>query len=180
MLFVETNIFHYIISVFSRICSIFKKPYASNYFCFKILDTSPFILSNIHYHAGLNLLNFLEKNKTKIFQLKNDYYQNLNVSKEFDKLKKHYSKIVSRWYCKSKNGENIYKKKIIGSKCSGNYKTQNQTIRGSWIDKSKVSSSIKGEITASKISSVYHYYKNNRKLSKNITGCTDYRTATSL
>ena len=180
MLFVETNIFHYIISVFSRICSIFKKPYASNYFCFKILDTSPFILSNIHYHAGLNLLNFLEKNKTKIFQLKNDYYQNLNVSKEFDKLKKHYAKIVSRLYCKIKNGENIYKKKIIGSKCSGSYKTQNQTIRGSWIDKSKVSSSIKGEITASKISSVYHYYKNNRKLSKNITICLSEKILAKL
>jgi len=61
MLFVETNIFQYILFTFSIICNSFKKPFASNFIILKIFDTSPFILNNIHYNGGINIMNFLEK-----------------------------------------------------------------------------------------------------------------------
>ena len=68
MLFVESNIFHYILFTISRICKAFNKPSASNWIILKIFETSPFIFNNVHYHAGVNLFTFLDRNKIKMIK----------------------------------------------------------------------------------------------------------------
>ena len=66
MLFVETNIFQYILFNIVNICETFHKPCASNWITFNIFNTSPFLLSNVHYPAGNILLNFFDKNKNNM------------------------------------------------------------------------------------------------------------------
>ena len=163
MLFVESNIFHYILYIFSYICTKFNKHFASSYIIFKIFETSPFLLKNVHHHAGLNLLNFLEKNKSKIFKFDKKIYKIQNIIKEFEKSKKYLAKIVSRLNIKDTNEKNIKTNKTSGSKYLN---SNNQTIKESNVKKSKVSSKIKNDL-ASKYSSFY----NQRKLYKNIIIC---------
>ena len=165
MLFVESNIFHYILYIFSLICSKFNKPFASSFIIFQIFETSPFLLKNVHYHAGLTLTNFLEKNKAKIFKFDKKIYKNKNIIKEFEKSKKYLAKIVSRLNIKSVNEKNIKTNKTIGSKYLN---SNNQTIKESNIKKSRVSSKkTKNDFTTSRYSSMNHQ----RKLYKNITIC---------
>ena len=69
MIFIETNIFQYILYTISRISNLFNKPNASNWIILKIFETSPFILGNIHYKSGLTIQTFLEKNKLKLIKI---------------------------------------------------------------------------------------------------------------
>ena len=101
MLFVETNIFQYILFTFSTLCNSFKKPFASNFIILKIFDTSPFILNNIHYNGGINKMNFLEKNKSKLNRFSKNFYNNPNLLKKYENLKNYFTKITSRLYFKS-------------------------------------------------------------------------------
>ena len=166
MLFVETNIFQYILLNISNICSNFRKPYASNWIILKIFNTSPFILNNIHYTAGINLLNFLDKNKINMKKYNKNYIENEYLIKENIKIKKYYSKYISRLYSKVLNDKNI---KDINIKYPEGYNK-----------KSIKSISIKQKNTLSKLSSYLNnnskykdsiYINKNRQLKKNITFC---------
>ena len=167
MLFVETNIFHYILYNFSIICSTFNKPCASNFFILKIFEISPFILNNVHYQAGINLLNFFEKNKTKMNKYENKFYKDLIWIKEYEKIKKKFQKIVSRLLIKNINEKKIKKinYKITDSKRTNN-STNKQTNVESILDKSKNSTNIKSDLFTSKYSNY-----NNRIMYKDITIC---------
>ena len=82
MLFIENNVFQYILFTMQRICYIFNKPFACNWINLKIFETSPFIISNVHYYSGLFLHYYLDKNKLRIS--KSDYKF---LFKEYDKKK---------------------------------------------------------------------------------------------
>ena len=82
MLFVESNIFHYILFTMSRLCNTFNKPCVSNWIILKIFETSPFIFNNIHYHSCVNLINFFDRNKTKMNKYEPNFYKNANLMKE--------------------------------------------------------------------------------------------------
>ena len=138
MIFVKTNIFYHIIFTISNICSSFHKPCASNWIILKLFNTSPFILGSIHNTAGNDLVNFLEKNKTRMNRFDKNFLQNKNIMKEYDKLKKYYIKITSRLY--SKKSQNNIKSNI------------NPTIKENTISY-KISSNLK----TSKYKSVYNY-----------------------
>ena len=66
MLFIENNIFHYILFTMERICYSFNRPYACNWIILKIFETSPFLIGNVHYNSGMFIQLFLERNKIKI------------------------------------------------------------------------------------------------------------------
>ena len=135
MLFVETNIFQNILFNISNICTAFHKPCVSNFIIFNIFNTSPFILSNVHYPAGIKLLNFFDKNKNNMRKYDKDFLQNTYFMKEYDKTKKYLTKIVSRLYVKTSNKEKM--KKINSKSCqSNNTKSiKNQTIKENNISK---------------------------------------------
>ena len=159
MLFIETNIFQNILFTYSIICKTFKKAIASNYIILRIFETSPFILSNIHFNAGTDLLNFFEKNKSKLNILDKNFYKNTNLIMEYEKLRKLFAKNISRLYFKNSN-------KITNN----NNSSKNQSIIEINIDKSKFSSNKKSDFVTSRMSSLY-FNKNNRNMYKNITLC---------
>ena len=169
MLFVESNIFHYILFTFSRICVTFNKQCASNWIILKIFETSPFIFSNIHFPAGLSLNNFFEKNKTKMNKYDPNFYKKAKTLKEFDKIKKYYAKIVSRIYNKntSKTNRRINTEKIGESLYISSIKSP--SVIESVADKSRYSSNFKKDMTTSRVSTAFH--NKNKKLYKNVTFC---------
>ena len=158
MLFIETNIFQNILFTLSTICNSFQKPCASNYIILRILETSPFIFNDIHYNAAINLLSFLEKNKSKL----NTYYKNIYDKQyflmEYEKLNKSLGKIVSRLYCKNS---------IKSSKNETNFSSKNQNVIEINFQKSKLSSNKKADFLTSKMSSIYN--NKGRSIYKNIT-----------
>ena len=166
MLFVESNIFHYILYTISQICIKFNKPCASNWIILKIFETTPFFLSNIHYYSGINLFNFLEKNKTKMNKYEPNFYKVENFKKVYERLKKYSEKIVSRLAIKNSN-KNLTKKKFDDS--NYNISFRKSLLTESVTGMSKLSSNLKKEMTTSKISSIYR--NQNRKLNKIITLC---------
>ena len=161
MLFIEINIFNQIFFTFSKICISFKKPIASSYLILKIFENSPFILNNIHYNAGLNLIHFLEKNKSKMNQYEKNFYKNPNLMKEYEKLKKLLAKIVSRLSIKYSNNNNL--DDFNSTKISN-------TNKQSTIQESNKASSynLKSDFATSKMSL---YNNKNRKMNKNIMIC---------
>ena len=169
MLFVESNIFHYILFTFSRICVTFNKPCASNWIILKIFETSPFLFSNIHFHAGLSLHNFFEKNKTKMNKYDQNFYKKAKTLKEFDKIKKYYAKIVSRIY--NKNSSKVNKRTNTENIGESLYTSSNRspTVTESVADKSRYSSNFKKDMATSRVSSAFH--AKNKKLYKNVTFC---------
>jgi hypothetical protein len=178
MLFIETSIFHYILFTFSRICFSFNKHNASNYITLKIFETSPFILPNMHLHLSLNLLNYFDKNKTKASIINKFVSKTSKSTKENEKLKKYYSKIVFRLFIKNYN-ENIHQRLNTAYKISENKNTlsiNNQTIKESIYDKSRVSSNIKRDFSTTKISNLTRF----KKLYKNITLCLSEKILKTL
>ena len=169
MLFVESNIFHYILFTISRICITFNKQCASNWIILKIFETSPFLLSNIHYPAGMSLYNFFDKNKTKMNKYDPNFYKKAKTLKEFDKIKKYYAKVISRIY--NKNATNTYKSTNTEKIGESIYTSSNRTptITESVTDKSKMSSNFKKDMTTSRVSTAFH--SRNRKLYKIVTFC---------
>ena len=87
MIFVETNIFQYTLLYISSICNNFHNYYANNWINCTIFHTSPFILGNVHYSIGLNLINFLDKNKKTIKKFDNSFSQNIYKMKEYENIK---------------------------------------------------------------------------------------------
>ena len=169
MLFVESNIFHCILFNMSRLCNTFNRPCVSNWIILKIFETSPIIFSNVHYHSGINLINFFDRNKTKMNKYEQNFYKNANLMKEFDKIKKIFVKINSRLYIKNSSNKNKRSNtKKIGD---SDYMTSNKTptISESVTDRSKISSNLKKENITSRISTAF--MNKNRKLNKIITLC---------
>ena len=174
MLFIEINIFQYILFTMQRICYIFNKPFACNWINLKIFETSPFIISNVHYYSGLFLQNYLDKNKLKINRL--DYKF---LSKEYDKAKKFYSKIFTRM--------NIKKIKIFSGKRkqinenyiddSSNYSISIKSKIENKTDKSMPSSNFKKDVLTGKLGTLY---TKNKNLNKIITLCLSEKTLENI
>jgi len=164
MLFIENNVFQYIIFTMQRICNAFNKPFASNWINLKIFETSPIIISDVHYYSGIFLQNYLDKNKLKINRLDHKF-----LLKEYDKIKKYFSKIITRMNIKNINSR---KKRLVSEQYnndSASYSTSIKIKTESKTDKSMFSSTFKRELATGKISSLY--YSKNKNLYKIITLC---------
>ena len=168
MLFVESNIFHYILFTIERICISFNRPFASNWIILKIFETSPFLLSNVHYHSAIYIHNYLERNKLKLNKAESKFLTNTALLNEYEKSKKYFSKIVPRINIKNINNKKIIAKndKNIGD---SNYSASYHNKTDSKTEKSNLSSIFKREVITSKISSSFH--NKNKNLSKIITLC---------
>ena len=163
MIFVENNVFQYILFTIQRICYNFNKPFACNWINLKIFETSPFIISNVHYYSGIFLQNYLEKNKIKVNKLEYKF-----LLKEYDKAKKYISKFIQRMSIKNINSRKqiIVKENYISDSTSFSTSIRNKTE--SKTDKSMFSSTFKREIATGKISTLY---TKNKNLNKIITLC---------
>ena len=95
MIFIENNIFHYILYTISSICNTFNKPNASNWINLKLFETSPFIIGNIHNKSGLMIQSYLEKNKLKLAKSELKYIKEASI-KEIERTKKYFSKLIPR------------------------------------------------------------------------------------
>ena len=172
MFFVETNIFQYILFTMAHISHIFHKPSANNWIILKIFDTSPFIINNVHYQAGINIINFLERNKTKMNRYDKNFLQNKNWMNEYDKLKKKLIKFFSR--LSEKNEKEKYKKE--GSLITGGdintRSIHSRSINKKTAKENTMSVKFSSNINASKYKSVYNISRN-RRLKKNITICVN-------
>ena len=172
MLFVETNIFQYILFTMAHISHIFHKPSANNWIILKIFDTSPFIINNVHYQAGINIINFLERNKTKMNGYDKNFLQNKNWMNEYDKLKKKLIKFFSR--LSEKNEKEKYKKE--GSLITGGdintRSIHSRSINKKTAKENTMSVKFSSNINTSKYKSVYNISRN-RRLKKNITICVN-------
>ena len=156
MLFVESNIFHYILFTIASICNTFNKPFACNWITLKIFETSPFLISNVHYHSGIFLQNYLDKNKLKFNKTDSKLLKNIILLKEYEKAKKYISKIISRMHVKTINNRNIKLKneKMIGE---ASYSTSYKNKTDSKTDKSNFSSTLKRDmVTIGRISTSIH------------------------
>ena len=163
MLYVEANIFQYILFTMSNICKFFHKPSASNWIILKIFDTSPFIISNIHYQAAINIYNFLIKNKKRMNKYDKTFLTNRKLLKEYEKYKKYLKKIISRLYDKNLIDKNIKENNSNIGFLSNSRSILKQTSKE--FNTNKLSSNL----NASKYKSIYS--TKNIKLNKNITIC---------
>ena len=167
MIFVENNIFQYILYTIERICALFNKPYASNWINLKIFETSPFLIDNIHYFSGVFVQNYLERNKLKINKT-DKLINNSSFVKEYEKTKKYFGKIMTRMNIKYINSKkkNVYNEKKGGDT---NHSTSNKNKNDSKTDNSLFSSTIKKEMITGRTRPSFH--NKNKNLNKNITIC---------
>ena len=166
MLFIENNIFQYILYTIDRICYTFNKPFASNWIGLKIFETSPFIISNVHYYSGIFLQNYLE---SKVKWNKSDIVKSNILSKEYDKVKKYICKMVPRMNIKNINNK---KKRLLNDNYitdTASYSTSIKNKTESKTEKSLFSSTFKREMATGKIST--SIYNKSRNLNKMITLC---------
>ena len=166
MLFIENNIFHYIVFTIERICSFFNKPFACNWIILKIFETSPFLIENVHYHSALFIQNYLEKNKLKLNKADSKFLTNASMLKEYEKNKNYFSKIVSRMKVKNVNNK-IIKTNTVKSLGDSNYSSY-RTRNDSKTEKSIFSSNFKREMATGKSTSFHYKVKN---LNKIVTLC---------
>ena len=66
MLFIENNIFQYIAFTIAQICYMFNKVNICSWIILKIFETSPFIISNIHYDCSRMIKYLFEKKNIKM------------------------------------------------------------------------------------------------------------------
>ena len=167
MLFIENNIFHYILFTLERICYVFNRPYACNWLILKIFETSPFLISNVHYNSGMLIQYYLERNKLKITKSESKFIKGINLLKEYEKAKKYFSKIVSRMNIKNMN---INKRSYLNEKMLSetNHSTSYKTKSEIKTEKSLFSSTLRRDYQTGKVSS-FHF--KNKNLSKIITFC---------
>ena len=167
MLFIENNIFHYILFTLERICYVFNRPYACNWLILKIFETSPFLISNVHYNSGMFIQYYLERNKIKITKSESKLIKSLNLIKEHEKAKRYFAKIVSRMNIKNMN---INKRSYLNEKMLSetNHSTSYKTKSEAKTEKSFFSSTLRRDYQTGKISS---FHIKNKNLSKIITFC---------
>ena len=168
MIFIENNIFQFIIYTIQRLCFIFNKPYASNWIILKIFETSPFLINNVHFHSGCFIQSYLDKNKLKFNKADKKILTNTFLMKEFEKTKKFFSKSISRMSVKNIYNKNNMqgKERMIGD---SSYSTSHKNKTESKTDKSNFSSTFKKETATGKINSTFHL--KNKNLNKIITLC---------
>ena len=107
---------------------------ASNWIILKLFETSPFILSNIHYKSGLTLLTYLEKNKLKLSKSITNKLKD-NIIKQAEKTKKYLSKLIPRINAKNLNlnKKNLLKEKMlldVSNSTSFKTKSEENTSKG--------------------------------------------------
>ena len=160
MLFIENNIFHYILYTMERICYTNSKPFACYWIILKIFETSPFLIGNVHYNSGMYIQNYLERPKIK---QKSD----AKYSKIVNKFRQYFSKIIPRMNIKNMN---INKKNYLNEKLLSdtNHSTSHKKSDAK-TEKSLFSSTFKKEMATGKISTSFHY--KNKNLNKIITLC---------
>ena len=157
MIFIENNIFQYILYTISNICYIFNKPNASNWINLKIFETSPFIIENIHYKSGLMIKTYFENKKLKLSKSESKYTKKI-YKKEIEKIKKYFSKFILRINEKYLNKNNILSVKLLSN---NSIKTKND-------NKISKNSSLNGEYQSYKS----NFYINSKKfINKIITLC---------
>ena len=172
MLFVETNIFQYIFFTMAHISYIFHKHSVNNWIILKIFDTSPFILNNVHYQAGINIINFLERNKTKMNKYNKNFLQNKNWMNEYDKLKKKLIKFFSRLSEKNEKEKNKKEISLITGRDINAKSINSRSINKKTVKENTMSVKFSSNINASKYKSIYNINRN-RRLKKNITICVN-------
>ena len=162
MLFIESNIFHYILYTISHICNIFNKPNASNWINLKIFETSPFILGNIHYKSGLTIQAYLEKNKLKLTKSELTHIKGASV-KEIEKTKKYFSKLIQRINAKNLNlnKKNLLMEKMISE---ASHSTSLITKSEDKTSKSNLSSNLRKDYQTGKSSFFMNLKKNINKI----------------
>ena len=168
MMFIENNIFHFILFNIERICYFYNKPNACNWIIIKIFETSPFLLSNIHYQSAFNILNYLEKNKMKITKAEIKNISKTILVKQYKKSKRYYSKIISRMNIKKINNKSIeetIEKNSIDNSNSTSFKTKID----SKLEKSNYSSTFRRDAVTGKITTSLNAKRKN--LNKIITIC---------
>ena len=166
MIFIENNIFHYILYTISRICNIFNKPNASNWIVLKIFETSPFILGNIHYKSGLTLQAYLERSKLKLTKSEIKHFKGV-AAKQLEKTKKYFAKLIPRINAKSLNlnKKNLLLEKMISD---ASHSTSFKTKSEDKASVSNLSSNLKKDLQTGKSS----FYMNMKKnINKIITLC---------
>ena len=162
MLFIENNIFQYILFSISRICTIFNKQNASNWINLKIFETSPFIIGNIHYTSGLTLQTFLEKNKLKLTKSEMKHIKGASI-KIIEKAKKYFSKLIPRINAKylNINKKNLlYEKMLSDNSHSTSFKTRSEDV----TSKSNLSSNLRKDYLTGKSSFAMNLKKNINKI----------------
>ena len=171
MMFVENNIYQYILFNIERICYMFNKPFACYWIGFKIFETSPFLISNIHSQSATFILNYFEKNKLKIINKldsKNiNNNSNILLSQEYEKIKKYYGKIIPRVNIKNANNKTKFlsNDKIVEDI---SYSTSYPNKTDSKTEKSNISATPRKDVVTGK--STFLTTKN-KNLSKIITLC---------
>ena len=166
MIFVENNIFQYILYTISRICLLFNKPNASNWINLKLFETSPFIIGNVHYSSGLSVQNYLEKNKLKLTKSEAKSIKGIAI-KQMEKTKKYFSKLIPRINAKYLNLNKktfLSEKMLLDTSHSTSFKTK---IEDKDI-KSDLSSNLKKDYQTGKSSFFMSVKKNFNKI---ITVC---------
>ena len=158
MLFIENNIFHYILFTISNICNSFNKPNICNWINLKLLETSPFILGNVHLKSGIMIQNLIEKNKV----LTKSESKNKNVLKEVERVKNFYSKFINRLKTRySSTNKKYLLLEQNKSKSSFSSFISKKEERGS---KSNLSFNFRKEILTNKQSSLVNLKRNINKI----------------
>ena len=168
MIFIENNIFHYILFTMEKICFTFNRPNACNWIILKIFETSPFLLGNVHYESALFIQSYLEKKSKFATKVDTKFLKSNILSKEYDKSKRYFRKIVSRINIKNLN---INKKSYINEKLLSetNHSTSYKTKSEVKTEKSLFSSTFRRDFQTGKVSSSFHF--KNKRLNKIITLC---------
>ena len=175
MIFIENNIFHYILYTISSICNTFNKPNASNWINLKLFETSPFIIGNIHNKSGLMIQSYLEKNKLKLAKSELKYIKEASI-KEIERTKKYFSKLIPRINIKylNLNKKNLLSEKLISN---SSHTTTFKTKSEDKTSKSNLSTNFKKDYLTGKSSFLVNLKKNVNKI---ITLCISEKIFTKI
>ena len=162
MLFIENNIFHYILYTISSICNTFNKQNACNWINLKLFETSPFLIGNVHYKSGSFIHSFFEKTKIKLTKYEMNLMKN-TYSKQLEKTKKYFSKLIPRINAKSLN---LNKKNLLSEKLltDASHSTSINKRSESIADISNFSSNFRKDYQTGKSSSFIVFKKNINKI----------------
>ena len=166
MLFIENNIFHYILYTISRICNQFNKPNACNWINLKLFETSPFIIGNIHYRSGLTIQAYLEKKTLKLTKSELKTIKGI-ATKQIEKTKRYFSKLIPRINAKYLN---LNKKSFLNEKMltDASHSTSFRTKSEDKTSKSNMSSNLRKDYQTGKSS---FFVNVKRNINKIITLC---------
>ena len=161
MLFIENNIFQYILFTISNICNIFNKPNICIWINLKLFETSPFIIRNVHYKSGLMILNYLERNKINLSKSEVKLYKN-TITKEIEKTKNYFYKFIQRLTTKHSN---LNKKNLLTEQNKSNASFSSViTKREERNSKGNISFNFRKEIQTNKQSLFMNLKQNTNKI----------------